>query len=143
MHRTTITLAAFALVTSTFACGGASNPAGATAPTNAAVGTGPLDGTSYEVTLAVAGEQPRKDTLVFNGGKFESTACTGFGFPQWTEYTASGDPGAIAFHVVTHHPSGASIDWNGTVHRDSIEGRGERTMNGKTDLETFTGSLRR
>ena len=143
MNRTTIALAAFALVTSTFACGGASNPAGAAAPTNAAVGTGALDGKSYEVTLSIAGEQPQKDTLVFNGGKFESTACTGFGFPRWTEYTASGDPGAIAFHVVTHHPSGGSIDWNGVVHRDSIEGKGARTMNGKTDLETFSGSLKR
>ena len=143
MNRTTITLATFALVTSTFACGGTSNPAGAAAPTNAAVGTGALDGKSYEVTLSVAGEQPQKDTLVFNGGKFESTACTGFGFPQWTEYTASGDPSAIAFHVVTHHPSGDSIDWNGIVRSDSIEGKGAHTMNGKTDFETFSGSLKR
>ncbi len=108
MNRSTITLATFALVTSAFACGGTSDPAGAAAPTNAAVGTGALDGKSYEVTLSGAGEPPQKDTLVFNGGKFESTACTGFGFPRWTEYTASGDPSAIAFHVVTHHPSGGS-----------------------------------
>ncbi len=143
MNRTTITLATFALVTSTLACGGTTNPAGAAAPTNAAVGTATLDGKSYEVTLSIPGEQPQKDTLVFNGGKFESTACTGFGFPRWTEYTASGDPSAIAFHVVTHHASGGSIDWNGVVHSDSIEGKGARTMNGKTDLGTFSGSLKR
>jgi hypothetical protein len=143
MNRTTITLATFALATSTFACGGTSNTAGAVAPTNTAVGTGALDGKSYEVTLSIAGEQPQKDTLVFDGGKFESTACTGFGFPRWTEYTVSGAPSAIAFHVVTHHPSGGSIDWNGIVHRDSIEGQGARTMNGKTDLGTFSGSLKR
>jgi hypothetical protein len=143
MNRTTITLAAFALVTSTFACGGTSNPAGATAPTNPPVGPGPLDGKSYEVTLSIAGEQAQGDTLVFDGGKFESTACTGFGFPQWTEYTASGDPSAMAFHVVTHHPSGGSIDWNGIVHRDSIEGKSARSMSGKTDLGTFSGSLKR
>ena len=142
MNHTSITLATFALVTSTWACAGTSIPAAA-APTNAAVGTGALDGKSYEVTLAIAGEQPQKDTLVFDGGKFESTVCTGFGFPQWTEYTASGDPNAIAFHVVTHHPSGGSIDWNGIVRSDSIEGKGARTMNGQTDLGTFSGSLKR
>jgi hypothetical protein len=143
MNRTTIIIATLALVTSTFACGGTSNPAGAAAPTNAAAGTGALDGKAYAVTLSIAGEQPQKDTLVFNGGKFESTACTGFGFPRWTEYTASGDPGAITFHVVTHHPSGDSIDWNGVVRGDSIEGKGARTMKGKTDLGTFSGSLER
>jgi len=144
MNRTTITLAIFALVTSTLACGCASSPMGAAAPANTAVvAADALDGKSYEVTLSMPGEQPEKDTLVFNGGKFQSTACTGFGFPAWTEYTASGDPSAIAFHVTTHHPSGGSIDWNGIVHRDSIEGRGARTMNGKTDLGTFTGSFKR
>jgi hypothetical protein len=143
MNRTTIPLAAFALVTSTFACAGTANPVGAAAPTNAAVGAGALDGKSYEVKLSIAGEQPQKDTLVFNGGKFESTACTGFGFPRWTDYTTSGDPSAIAFHVVTHHPSGDSIDWNGIVRSDSIEGKGAHTMNGKTDFETFSGSLKR
>ena len=143
MNRTTITLATFALMTSTFACGGTSNPAGAAAPTNAAVAMGALDGKSFEVTLSIAGEQPQRDTLVFNRGKFQSTACTGFGFPRWTEYTASGDPSAIAFHVVTHHPSGDSIEWNGIARGDSIEGKGAHTMNGKTDLETFSGSLKR
>jgi hypothetical protein len=142
MKCTTITLATFALVTSLLACGGTSSPAGAAAPTNA-IGTGALDGKSYEVTLSLAGEQPRKDTLVFNGGKFESTACTGFGFPQWTEYTTSGDPSAVAFHVVTHHPSGDSIDWNGIVRGDSIEGKGAHMMNGKTDVETFSGGRKR
>jgi hypothetical protein len=143
MNRTTIILATFALVTATFACGSASNPAGAAAPTSATAGMGALDGKSYEVTLSIAGEPPQKDTLVFDGGKFESTSCTGVGFPRWTEYTASGDPRAIAFHVVTHHPSGGSIDWNGVVRSDSIEGRGARTMNGKTDLGNFSGSLNR
>jgi hypothetical protein len=143
MNGTTITLATFALVTAICACSGPPYPTGAAAPANAAVGAGALDGKSYEVTLAIAGEKPQKDTLVFNGGKFESTACTGFGFPQWTEYTASGDPSAIAFHVLTHHPSGGSIDWNGIARRDAIEGKGARTMNGKTDVGTFSGSLRR
>ncbi len=141
MNRTTIPLAAFALVTSTFACTGTANPVGPAAPTGSAAGA--LDGKSYEIKLSVAGEQLHDDTLVFDGGKFESTACTGFGFPQWTDYTTSGDPSAIAFHVVTHHPSGDSIDWNGIVRSDSIEGKGAHTMNGKTDFETFSGSLKR
>jgi len=43
------------------------------------LGNGPLDGRVYQVTLA--GPQDTKpDQLVFDGGRFESTACRSYGF---------------------------------------------------------------
>jgi hypothetical protein len=122
------------------ACG-----ATATAPTSAVTTSSArgIDGTSYDVTLEFPGEAPVKDTLSFASGRFESTACTGFGFPRWTEYQARVDGGVIAFQVVTHHPQGGTVDWHGAVSGDGVEGTANRTLEGRTSAGTFRGSAHR
>ncbi len=123
------------------ACGGgaAQSPGAASAATGAQA----LDGTSYEVSLNCSGQAPEKDTLNFVGGQFESTVCTAKGFPQWTAYTAQTSGDATSFHTVTHHPSGTTVEWNGTRNGDSISGTVVIAMNGETRPGTFQGVARR
>jgi hypothetical protein len=127
------------------ACGGAASatsPAAPAAESTPATSTS-LDGQSYEVTLLFPGEAPIKDTLRFTDGKFESTACTSLGFPQWSDYSAKGASGSVAFQAVTHHPAGATMEWSGTSVSGSIEGSAKRTMNGQVALATFRGTTSR
>jgi hypothetical protein len=130
------------------ACGGASSsmaapansPAVSPEPTAAGPEATALDGRSFEVMLEIPDAAPVKDTLRFTGGRFESTACTALGFPQWSTYAARANGDAIAFHVTAKHPSGTTMDWNGIVNGGVVEGTAYRTMNGKTDILKFKGS---
>ncbi|HZU82548.1 MAG TPA: hypothetical protein VE987_06515, partial [Polyangiaceae bacterium] len=56
-------------------------------------------------------------------------------------YAARQDGGGVAFHAVAKHPSGTTMDWNGSIKGDAVDGTANRTMNGKTDLIRFKGSL--
>jgi len=116
----------------------ASSPAGP-APAVATTSGAPssLDGASYDVLLSFPGEAPVKDTLRFDGGRFESTACTSLGFPQWTGYRATSDRGAAGFEAVTHHPAGTTMEWKGHAENGGIEGSAVRTMNGQRVAGTF------
>ncbi len=138
MNRTICALL-FALVSPLIACASES-PVPAMPPT--AQAKAPLDGTSYEVSLEFAGEAAIKDTLTFDSGKFESSACTSIGFPKWTDYQAQRAGGAIAFHVETRNPKGPVVLWDGTVEGGAASGKAKRTIDGKTDLGTFHGAAR-
>jgi hypothetical protein len=129
---------ALALV-SLFACGGAS----ASGPAASAPAGGSLDGRSYDVTLESPDAPPIKDALNFANGRFESTACTSLGFPKWSDYAAHTDGDATTFHGLAKHQSGTTMDWNGSVKGDAVEGTAIRTMNGKSDALNFKGSLHR
>jgi hypothetical protein len=135
MIRTTLASLSLALGLALTACGGAapspSTPAGSSAA--------PLDGSSFDVTLAFPGEAPVKDTLRFAGGRFESTACTSVGFPQWSEYSAKGDGGAVAFTAQAKSADGATMDWKGTVNGGSVEATAVRTMGGKSATASVSG----
>jgi hypothetical protein len=116
---------------------------GATAPMGTgAAGAGSLDGTSYEVTLAYPGEAAMQDTLRFQGGRFESTACTAHGFPQWSDYSATPESGALAFAVLTRNPDGTTVDWRGTVRGEVVDATATRTMGGRTATATVHGTRR-
>ena len=125
---------------SLLACGGApakSPPVETTASTPAA---GALDGRSYEVMLDIPGQAPQKDTIRFANGRFESTACTALGFPKWSDYEAHPDGKNVTFRGVAKHPSGTTMNWTGTIERNSLEGTATRTMNGKTDVMKVSGA---
>jgi hypothetical protein len=125
-----------------FACGGAAatNSPGAASPASAAPESAGLDGKSFQVMLQIPDANAVADTLRFDRGQFESTACTGMGFPQWSQYAAQPDGETVAFHVLTKHPSGTTMDWNGRIKGRDVEGTANRTMNGKTEVLTFKGS---
>jgi hypothetical protein len=128
---------ALAFVGSLLACGGAS----ASGPPASAPAGSPLDGRSYDVTLEGADAPPIKDALNFANGRFESTACTSLGFPKWSDYSAHVDGDATTFHGLAKHPSGTTMDWNGSVKGDAVEGTAMRSMNGKSDAFKFKGAL--
>jgi hypothetical protein len=102
-----------------------------------------IDGTSYDVTLSFANEAPIKDTLVFKSGRFESTACTALGFPEWTEYRGTAESDGVGFDVTTHHPKGTSVVWHGTVRGSRVSGTASRTMDGATASGSFEGIAKR
>jgi hypothetical protein len=135
---TPVLVASIALVAA--GCAGASTAA----PTASSVSTtsaspSSLDGVSYDVTLSFPGEAPMQDKLRFAGGRFESTACSSLGFPQWTDYQATRDGGALGFAVTTRHPAGTTMEWKGHVVGSAIEGTAVRTMNGQRSVATFRG----
>jgi hypothetical protein len=131
---------AFASIVPVVACGGEAPPPAT--PAAASQTRAPLDGTSYEVSLEYPGEAPVKDVLTFDSGRFESSACTSFGFPKWTDYRAEKTGAAIAFHVETHHPKGTVVEWEGTIEGGTASGKTKRTMDGKSDTGTFRGPAR-
>ncbi len=139
--KTLFVLLALTLV----ACGsastnGSSSTVGETAE---AADSQPLDGRSYAVALTIGTAAPEDDTLVFLRGQFESTACTSKGFPQWAGYTTEQRGEEIAFHVVTRHPDGTTVEWNGTARGEVIEGTANVLMNGQEHPGTFRGEARR
>jgi hypothetical protein len=124
------------------ACGGAATAPGPASPAPAAPESAGLDGRSFQVTLLMPDAPAVADTLRFSSGRFESTACTNLGFPQWSEYVARPEGEGVAFHALTKHPSGTTMDWNGRIKGGEVEGTANRTMNGKTDVLTFKGSAK-
>jgi hypothetical protein len=139
----TQTVLVLVVATSLFACAaGVDRAAPSSAPAPSPTSTA-LDGRAYEVTLEAPDAPPQKDTLRFSGGKFESTACTALGFPEWADYAASPNGREIAFQVITRHPSGTTLSWNGSVQGDAVDGTANRTMNGRTDVLHFRGSVSR
>jgi hypothetical protein len=113
-----------------------STPQGAAAPSGASA----LNGTAYQVTLSFPGEAPVNDTLRFEHGRFESTACTAVGFPQWSDYTTTAEAGSIAFAVLAKNADGTTLDWRGTVHGDVLDATATRTMSGKTATGSAHGT---
>jgi hypothetical protein len=118
-------------------CGGTDVPA--KSPDAQTGHTRALDGTSYRVTLAYPGEAPMDDTLRFDGGRFESTACTDHGFPQWADYHADRDSDGIVFMADTRHPNGTTIAWKASVKDGVVDGTATRTMDGRVATATVRG----
>lgn len=123
------------------ACGGASANAPAAVTTTTA-GAFSLDGATYDVTLVFPGEPSVQDTLRFANGKFESSACTPLGFPQWSDYRVRVESGASSFDVTAQHPAGTTMEWRGTIKEGAVEGTATRTMNGQRSVAHFKGAQR-
>jgi hypothetical protein len=81
-----------------------------------------LDGKSFS---GESGEQGKtaseKDTLVFAGGKFHSTACDEYGFAE-APYRVRGEGSTLRFEADSSSPSEGSIHWSGTVRGDLLDG---------------------
>lgn len=121
------------------ACGGVSAHLPANAPVAAADEVCALDGKSYEITMTLPGDE---DTLSFAGGRFESSASTPLGFPRWTRYEARKCGNSVEFHVLTRHPDGTIVEWNGAVKGDTVEGTATRILNGRAATTPFVGMSR-
>jgi hypothetical protein len=104
----------------------------------------PLDGETFDVSLAMGGGSPLKDRLIFDGGRMESTVCTEAGFEK-AAYSTSAVDGGLSFAVHCDSPTMGHNEWRGTVKGPIVEGTVVRTPKGggKPIEGTFSGTLAR
>jgi hypothetical protein len=90
------------------------------APLQAAPGA--LDGKTFAAESGEKGKGPdTKDTLIFHDGKMRSTACDAYGFGDGTYTTMNHGTGTM-FQAKTESAKEGTIEWNGMVTGDSIDG---------------------
>ena len=128
MTRNTVRIAMLAALASTpFACAKRADRSDTVDPSGAQA----LDGARFVGTVKLAGsEGGDADTLVFDGGRFESTACSKLGFAT-SGYTESRNGDAIEFTAVTHTEGGAQMQWKGTIDGDLAKATAAWSMPGK------------
>ena len=85
------------------------------------LGHGPLDGRVYQVTLAGPMDS-KPDQLVFDGGRFESTACRTHGFVS-APYSAKNDGATASFEVAAKSDKAGATAWTGAMHGEAIVGK--------------------
>jgi hypothetical protein len=84
------------------------------------LGEGPIDGRVYEVQLE-GGAAPMPDVLVFDGARFESSACRPFGFVGGP-YQAMVGGDATSFEATAKCDKSGTTAWSGKIHGGSIQG---------------------
>lgn len=102
-----------------------------------------LDGKSFEVQLVKDGSTGgTPDTLSFDDGMFDSSACHPYGFGKST-YTAKSSEDAISFQVhATSKDNKSEEIWNGVVRGEQIHGTVKMTdPKGTVTRYKFTGKM--
>jgi hypothetical protein len=108
--------------------------------TPAAAEKQPLDVATFVGTMTEKGKtKADPDQLVFKDGKFRSTACDVYGFPE-TPYTSTVGDGATRFEAIATSPKEGTMKWKGTVKGSTIEGTAVWIKKGQADMHyTFEG----
>ena len=87
---------------------------------NASIPT--LDGRRFDGVVLERGKTAGDaDTLLFEGGRFRSTACDPYGYGDGP-YTATVSAAGIAFEARTENPAGSRLVWSGTVRGARLDG---------------------
>lgn len=101
----------------------------ATAPAPAQ--TSALDGRNFEGVVLERGKTSGDaDTLIFNDGRFRSTACDQYGYSDGP-YTASVSGDTIAFEAETESPKYGKLLWKGVVRGHKLDGTMTMVRDGK------------
>ena len=109
----------------------------AVAPAPARARTPTLDGRSFEgVVLARGKTSGDADTLIFNDGRFRSTACDQYGYADGP-YTASVSGDTIAFEAETESPKYGKLLWKGAVRGHKLDGTMTMVRDGKAAGEKW------
>ena len=96
---------------------------------------GALDGKAFVGEMGENGKKSGdKDTLVFNEGKFRSTACDPYGFGG-ANYSATVTGDATMFEATTVSPTDGMMIWKGTVKGGTLEGNATWNKPGKAPVE--------
>ena len=109
-----------------------------------AVATGPapaktsaLDGRNFEGVVLERGKTSGDaDTLIFNDGRFRSTACDQYGYADGP-YTASVSGDTIAFEAETESPKYGKLLWKGVVRGHKLDGTLTTVREGKAAGEKW------
>jgi len=85
---------------------------------------GMLDGTKWTVDLMSPkkGAKPMPDTLTFEKGMFESSACHAYGFGTGKYRGKMEKASAMGFSAATTSEKSGKMDWKGTVKGDAVAG---------------------
>lgn len=103
-----------------------------------------LDGKTFVGESGEKGkEQKEKDNLVFEKGKFHSTACDQYGFTP-ASYTAKKEGDTITFEADAASPKEGKIHWKGTVTGDDVDASLVWTKEGQAPIEYwYKGSVQK
>ena len=81
-----------------------------------------LDGRRFHGIVLEAGKtEGDADTLLFDGGRFRSTACDRYGYGDGA-YTARRDGARIHFDAETRSPASGRLLWHGTISGQRLDG---------------------
>ncbi len=81
-----------------------------------------LDGRRFDGIVLECGKTAGDaDTLIFEGGRFRSSACDRYGYGDGA-YTATASNGEIAFEVETESAQYGKLRWSGTVRGTRLDG---------------------
>ncbi len=81
-----------------------------------------LDGRRFDGIVLECGKTAGDaDTLIFEGGRFRSTACDRYGYGDGA-YTATAYIGEIAFEAETESAKYGKLRWSGIVRGPRLDG---------------------
>jgi hypothetical protein len=96
-----------------------------------------LDGRSFEgVVLECGKTSGDADTLIFDKGRFRSTACDRYGYGDGP-YAALVSGDTIAFEAETQSPKYGKLIWNGVVRGHKLDGTLTMVSDGKATGEKW------
>lgn len=96
-----------------------------------------LDGRRFEGVVLERGKTSGDaDTLIFERGRFRSTACDLYGYGDGA-YSARRSGDALSFECETVSPQYGSLRWSGTVHGERLDGTLTMVRDGKPTGEKW------
>jgi hypothetical protein len=94
-----------------------------------------LDGKSFEGLFVQKGKtEGDRDTLIFKGGRFRSTACERYGYGD-APYQAVAEGDAIRFAADTNSAQYGKLEWRGVVRGDRLESTVMSIRSGQAPIE--------
>ena len=91
-----------------------------------------LDGRNFDGIVLECGKTAGDaDSIVFEGGRFRSTACDRYEYGDGP-YTAAAAGDAITFEAQTESPKYGKLLWQGVVHGRRLDGTLTMVRDGKT-----------
>jgi hypothetical protein len=124
--RTSLSFLGSSFLFLSVACSSTSESSQSTSDSHAAAASAPaargvLDGKVFDVVLVEANGKKSPDQLIFDGAKFESTACRPYGF-QPAQYAGHAQGDGVAFEASAKAKDAGTNAWSGTVNGSSVRG---------------------
>lgn len=96
-----------------------------------------LDGRRFHGVVLERGKTAGDDdTLIFEGGRFRSTACDRYGYGDGP-YRATPLPDGVAFEAETESAQYGKLRWTGQVHGERLDGTLTMIRNGQSAGEKW------